>query len=355
MQPIQTLQDFLSASGAQYRFFDLGRRVLKIDKSLFEKIEANQVPYPYPLQRHAWFGVLFWDPKNTHQHHIWFLKLPLDEQGLLSLAARDDFLRRALDQLGEAIISNQQENPEQINTPQKSRELKDNPWSYTPRQDKMATFHAKALVELKRPGSQYLMSMLTYLNQPERFAEWQHIGLQGIADLCSRCSESAISELLIKHLPQLPKEVMIPLLHGLENEPINHGLSQAVVSCAKPGSEDNTSLAATIRALSGSVDKKTLKQYIADTLSSHKAAPVSIEILVAVSGRAWDSLADENIALLFLEALATNDAGQEAFNQVLTDVLFMPIVGQCIRQAFRSPERSEALASAIGHFLSTVH
>ncbi len=326
-----------------------------MDKSLFEKIEANQVPYPYPLQRHAWFGVLFWDPKNTHQHHIWFLKLPLDEQGFLSLAARDDFLRRALDQLGQAIISNQQDSPEQAEKPQKDRELKDNPWSYTPRQDKMATFHAKALVELKRPGSQYLTSILTYLNQPKQFAQWQHIGLQGIADLCARCNEPAISEPLIKHLPQLPREVMIPLLHGLENETINHDLSGAVVNCAKPDTEDNTTLAAAIRALSGSVNKQPQKQYIADTLSTYKTAPVSIEVLVAVSGRAWDSLADEGIALLFLEALATNDAGQEAFNQVLTDVLFIPTVGQCVRQAFRSTERSDALASAIGNFLSTVH
>ena len=355
MQHIQTLQEFLAASGAQYRFFDLGRRVLKMDKSLFEKVEANQVPYPYPLQRHAWFGVLFWDPKNTHQHHIWFLKFPLDEQGYLSLAARDDFLRRALEQLGDAIISNQQENHDHASTPQKSRELKDNPWSYTPRQDKMATFHAKALVELKHPGSQYLTSMLTYLNQPEQFSQWQHIGLQGIADVCARCAEPAISKSLIKHLPQLPSEVMIPLLHGLENETINLALSQAVMSCAQPGAVDNTTLAAAIRALSGSVDKQTQKQYIIDTLSTYKTAPVSIEILVAVSGRAWDNLTDESLALLFLEALATNDAGQDAFNQVLIDVLFMPIAGQCVRQAFRSPERSEALATAIGNFLSTVH
>ncbi|MBV1920011.1 MAG: DUF3549 family protein [Pseudomonadales bacterium] len=355
MQNIQTLQEFLAASGAQYRFFDLGRRVLKMDKSLFEKVEANQVPYPYPLQRHAWFGVLFWDPKNSHQHHIWFLKLPLDEQGYLSLAARDDFLRRALDQLGNAIISNQQEDPGHVSTPPKNRELKDNPWSYTPRQDKMATFHAKALVELKHPGSQYLTPTLTYLNQPEQFSQWQHIGLQGIADLCARCTEPAISKPLIKHLSQLPSEVMIPLLHGLENETINRALSQAVVSCAKPGTADNTTIAAAIRALSGSADKQTQKQYIIDTLSTYKTSPVSIEILVAVSGRAWDNLTDANIALLFLEALATNDAGQDAFNQVLTDVLFMPIVGQCVRQAFRSPERSEALTAAIGNFLSTVH
>jgi len=358
MQQIQTLQEFLASSGAQYRFFDLGRRVLKMDKSLFEKIEATQVPYPYPLQRHAWFGVLFWDPKNTQQHHIWFLKFPLDEQGYLSLAARDDFLRRALEQLGDAIIDNRQdhqESSEHTGSSQKSRELKDNPWSYTPRQDKMATFHAKALVELKQPASQYLTSVLTYLNQPEQFSQWQHIGLQGIADLCARCDEPSINGALIKHLSQLPSEVKTPLLHGLENENINHALSQAVMRCAKPSSDDNTTLAAVIRALSGSVDKQTQKQCIIDVLNAHKTSPVSIEILVAVSGRAWDSLTDEDVALLFLEALATNDAGQEAFNQVLTDVLFMPTIGQCVRQAFRSPKRSEALASAIGSFLSTVH
>lgn len=343
MQKIQTLQQFLAASGAQYRIFDLGRRVIKIDKAQFEKIEATQIPYPYPLQRHAWFGVLFWDPKNTDNHHIWFLKLPLDEQGFLDQAARDDFLRRALEQLGNAIIESKQGAPQET-----SKELKDNPWSYNPRQDKMAAFHAKALVELKRPGSHYLASILAYFQQPEQFSQWQHIGIQGIADLCARCDDPSINLPLNKHLPHLPHEVMIPILHGLENETIDHALTQTVIDCSTP-----TTLTAVIRALSGSVNSKSKKQYIIDALNAHKQAPLSIEVLVAVSGRAWDVLTDDSIALLFIEALAHNDAGQEAFNQVLTDLLFMPTVAKVIRQTFRSPERSEALAKAIGAFLST--
>ncbi|PCJ46162.1 MAG: hypothetical protein COA99_03325 [Moraxellaceae bacterium] len=350
MQPTQTIQAFLQASGAQYRIIDLGRRVLKIEKGLFEKIENAQAPYPYPLQRQAWFAVLFWDPKNIQQHHIWFLKLPLDEQGYLDLNARDDFLRRALEQLGQALLDSKENAPEAP-----ALEIKDNPWSFTPRQDKMAAFHAKALVELKRPGSQHLAPMMRYLEQPEQFSQWQHIGIQGIADLCARSNEESVTNMLRQHLPQLPAEVMVPLLLGLENESISHLLTQAVIACKQSMTSDTTLLAAIIRALSGSVDQTAKKQFILDALDSYKQAPISIEVLVAISGRAWEVLTDDAVALLFVEALAYNDAGQGAFNQVLTDLLFMPSIGKSIRQAFRSPKRSERLGEAIGTFLGEVH
>ena len=350
MHTIQTIQAFLQASGAQYRIIDSGRRVLKVEKGLFEKIENAQAPYPYPLQRHAWFAVLFWDPKNIQQHHIWFLKLPLDEQGYLDLNARDDFLRRALEQLGQALLDSK-ENASEAPT----LEIKDNPWSFTPRQDKMATFHAKALVELKRPGSQHLAPMLRYLERPEQFSQWQHIGIQGIADLCARSNEKSVTNMLRQHLPQLPTEVMVPLLLGLENESISHLLTQAVIACKQSMTSDAALIAAIIRALSGSVDQAARKQFTLDALASYKQAPISIEVLVAISGRAWEVLTDDAVALLFVEALAHNDAGQDAFNQVLTDLLFMPTIGKNIRQAFRSPERSEHLAKAIGVFLSEVH
>ena len=356
MRKIDTLQQFLDASGAQYRIFDLGRRVIKIDKGNFQKIENCQAPYPYPLQRHAWFSVLFWDPKNTNNHHVWFLKFPLDEQGYLDLHARDDFLRRALEQLGNAIIGSQE-------TGEPSKELKDNPWSYTPHQDKMATFHAKALVELKLPGSQYLASVITYLSHPEQFSQWQHIGLQGIADLCARCENTAINKQLTTHLSQLPNDVLIPILLGLENETISHTLTQAVINCTPAATEkggdvsadDIALLAAIIRALSGSTDNQTRKNTILDIIALCNPSAVSIEVLVAISGRSWEALDDDHVAFTFVEALARNDAGQQAFNQVLTDLLFMPLVGKRVRQTFRSPERSETLGNAIGNFLSTVH
>lgn len=353
MQNIQTLQAFLDASGAQYRIYDLGRRVIKINKDLFEKIEHTQAPYPYPLQRHAWFGILFWNPKDKEQHHIWFLKFPLDEQGFLDLPARNDFLRRALEQLGQAIIESKDGKSKN-----EDRELKDNPWSYTPRQDKMAAFHAKALVELKQPGSQYLHDVLNYLQQPNQFSQWQHIGVQGIADLCARSDTGNVSTLLAKNLTLLPNDVLIPILLGLENETIDHKLTQAIIACATvDGSTTNnvTLLAAIIRAMSGTQDNQTRDAFIYRVLTESTSAALSIEVLVAISGRAWDALLEEKIALAFLEALALSDAGQSGFNHVLTDVLFMPTTGKIIRQAFRSTERSEQLAQTIGSFLSGIH
>ena len=354
MLNIQTLQHFLETSGAQTRIFDLGRRVTKIDKSSFLKIENCQIPYPYPLQRHAWFGVLFWDPKNTNNHHVWFLKLPLDEQGYLDLNARDDFLRRALAQLGQTLLDNQ----DQQGT---KKELKDNPWSYMPREDKMATFHAKALVELGLPGSQFLAPFLAYLQQSDHSLRWQQLGFQGIADICARSDQPSIQSLLTAHLSQLPSTVQTPLLLGLENETISHELTQAVIHC-KPNIQPDSlttdefpQCAAIIRALSGSVDRQSSKTAILAILDGCNPTAVSIEILVAISGRSWNLLEDDAVALRFIEALSHNDVGQEAFNQVLTDLLFIPTIGKCIRQAFRSPDRSEVLGNAIGNFLSGVH
>ena len=80
-----------------------------------------------------------------------------------------------------------------------------------------------------------------------------------------------------------------------------------------------------------------------------------VELLAAISGRAWEILEDEDICLQFLECLARNTAGQAAFNQVMVDILFMPTIGAKVREAFRHPQRSETLAAALGGLFKTSH
>ncbi len=89
---ITTLSEFLHHSGAKYRVFDMGRRVAKLSSDQFFNFESAQQAYPYPLQKSALFGVVFWSPTLPDKHYIWFLKFPLDEQGLLIQGARDEFL-----------------------------------------------------------------------------------------------------------------------------------------------------------------------------------------------------------------------------------------------------------------------
>ena len=74
---IASISALLNLSDSQYRVYDMGRRVEKISKAQFEKIEAAQLPYPYPMQGHAMLAIAFWQ-KQSQSPYLWFIKLPLD-------------------------------------------------------------------------------------------------------------------------------------------------------------------------------------------------------------------------------------------------------------------------------------
>jgi hypothetical protein len=51
-----TLSKFLRQSGAQYRVFDMGRRVCKLTPEQFVSFDNCQQPYPFPwMNRDYWF------------------------------------------------------------------------------------------------------------------------------------------------------------------------------------------------------------------------------------------------------------------------------------------------------------
>ena len=132
---IFTLSEFLHESGAKYRVFDMGRRVTQLTPDEFVSFEWAKTPYPYPFKQAALFGVIFWNPEKLDQHYVWFLNFPLDEQGLLKQVARDEFLKMLLERVGECMLA--ADNGQQI-----QGALKDSPYSFSPRQEKMAAFIA---------------------------------------------------------------------------------------------------------------------------------------------------------------------------------------------------------------------
>ena len=79
MTEITTLSQFLTTANTQFQIYDLGRRVQHIDMLAFQKIDSLLAPYPYPIQGHAQFAIVFWQQEQLP--YIWFVKLPLDEQG----------------------------------------------------------------------------------------------------------------------------------------------------------------------------------------------------------------------------------------------------------------------------------
>ncbi|MCG8670791.1 MAG: DUF3549 family protein [Pseudomonadales bacterium] len=339
---MHTLINLIEQSGAQYRIYDMGRAIRKIDRDLFKKFEAAEVPYPYPFQGHAWFAVLFWSPQAKQEHQIWFVKFPLDEQGLLKQACRDDFIKRTIDEIAQRQSQDQ-------SAPTES----DNPWGFTPHQDKMAAIHAKSSVAMGFAASQFYEPVLSFLQHPDD--QWQSLGIQGIADFCARLDENDNEALVINALGKMPSELLIAflphLLPHLENESISHRLAEAILGISEIR-ESVQLLSAGIRALSQS-SGSYLHTLISEALTSPHQN--SVEVLVSISGRAWDALEDPQLALQFLEALARNDAGQQGFNHILRDILYLPKIGPVIREAFRSEERSDSLISVLGEFLKDVH
>ena len=104
---IATLGQLLDGAGTQWRAFDIGRHITKLDKKQFLAIEQAQVPYPYPLAGHAWLAIQFWDSKASKEPYVWFLKFPLDEQSKLVSASRDHFANMVIEALGSEITGEQ--------------------------------------------------------------------------------------------------------------------------------------------------------------------------------------------------------------------------------------------------------
>ncbi len=342
MNKIQTISEFLKSTDANFRIFDLGRRISKLSQDTFLKFEHTEIPYPLPLQQHAWIAVLIFNPKQTEQHLIWFLKLPLDEQGLLVQAARDDFLNRLAKTVGNQLLAKSEEQDP----------LKDNPFSFTPDQEKMAAFHARATQILKQPPSSFYQPAREYFAGLRGFDQWDQLGLQGIADIVARLDERGNDSLISQAIAKLPTTPLEALCINLEHEQISHTLSQALADRVQIALDDeNTTpnlLGTLIRALSQSHSEEIRQQATTSVLQSQHGT--HIEVLAAIASRSWKDLTDPKLRKLFMENLASNSAGQDSFNLMVRDLVFIPGMRASIMESFRDPERSEELGIAIGGF-----
>ncbi|MES9914062.1 MAG: DUF3549 family protein, partial [Candidatus Sedimenticola sp. 4PFRAG1] len=181
--PISTITEFLETTSARLRIFDMGRRITRVSREQFLQFERTELPYPYPMQQQAWFALLFQDNKREIEPFIWFLRFPLDEQGKLLQAARDDFMHRLVERVGENLQA--AESGEQLDAV-----LKDNPYTFKPRDDRMAVFHAQATRQLKQSPSQYFEHAKQYFSGELGWDQWSFVGYQGIAEVASLQGEN---------------------------------------------------------------------------------------------------------------------------------------------------------------------
>lgn len=202
-----SLHYIFNQAQCDFKIVDLSRRVVEISHEDFCAIEDNRVPYPFPIKQHAEIGIAFW--KAQEAPWVWFLKIPLDERGLLTQKSLGDFISY----VGQAISENAQNKHHQNEPTQKTQTS--NPYIFTPQDDKKAIFHSLISVIVKKDCSQYYEKAKQYLLDQAGFEHWQNIGLQGFADICVRMEQTANAsdlkciQFALPNLPHPPQYVLL--------------------------------------------------------------------------------------------------------------------------------------------------
>ncbi|MCG8489657.1 MAG: DUF3549 family protein [Chromatiales bacterium] len=348
MNQIATLTEFLESGGLQLDYYDMGRRVTPIHRDDFVRFELTETPYPAPLQQQAWFALILSDPQQQElDPMIWFLRFPLDEQAKLLQAARDDFLHRLMENLGQNAAGKREE---------MQAAIQDNPYLFQPKEERLAIFHARFTASLHKPVSRYYEHARAYFNGELGWDQWSFVGYQGIADLAARIGSDIGETQMTTAIAELPAAPLEALCHCLENESISKPITLALIKRArqalKQPEADPRIIGSVIRGISQSNATDHRNELILKVLEH----PVSTrsELLVAISGRAWECLSEPQISERFLQRLADNEVGQELFDGVLSDLLYMPTSRAWLQSSLRNPQRSEQLNSAISHFFDNL-
>ncbi|EOD81091.1 hypothetical protein RN22_21320 [Grimontia sp. AD028] len=314
MENTLSLNAILSQANCEFLVFDLSRRVTPISNKDFVAIEENRMPYPFPAQQHAQIGIAFWQPNQAPW--IWFLKMPLDERGLLNQAALGDFIQYVAQAMGATL--------DKTPTEEEQEKLAANPYTFNPQDDKKAIFHAFLTAKLNQPASQYYDHAQHYASGELGWEEWQGVGLQGIADLCARMDKHNNLTRLRKALSNMPQPPKYALLGCLEHCDIPDSLAARLeedIQAMLSGDEtDLFLLTAHVRALAGAkpdVVHGVIERMLATEALRHR------EMLIAIAGRCWQALSNEPLLDAFLIAVA-DQKDQAFFQQMVADLVMIP-------------------------------
>lgn len=314
MSPIHTLCDFFARSGAQARFYTLGRRVAACPEATLAAFEAGDQPWPLPWLGRAQLACVF-RLGDADDPLIWFLSLPLDEQGLLDPAPRDAFLQRLLETLGRSANRLRGDDERRIDNL-----MQDNPLAFTPDIVQRAMLHARASADLGRPASEHFELVEDYLLAAAEPEQWPALGLQGLADFSVR-HDRAQAGRLASRLPALPVDVLRPLCHCLEHVEPGADLLQALIARGEAAAHagDIETFSACVRSVGQGTTDLVGPWYDALLADSAACGP---DLLAAIAARGWAHLEHAERLPLFLDALARQSPG--GFTSVVRDLALLP-------------------------------
>ena len=360
MQKFDSITHFLQTEDFDYRVFDMGRKITPISNDDFQKIEDQAEVYPFPFLQKSWVALLFW-PNNAQEEVaeseavIWFLQFPIDEMGFLKQESRDGFLIGLLEQVGKNIYAKQKGG-------RILDELNESPFAFKPQPNRLASFHALATVILGQSPSQYYQHACDYLRGDAGFEQWQFLGLQGVADVVARLDQSDNKALLVNAVALMPQEPLESFCGMLENIEPDGSLTEKLVKRlnqeldsigeSREGKRESKVrlIAMLVRALSGALPDVTRQGALLHVLES--LAANEIEVLAAISGRAWNDLYSKAIMDVFIANLANQD--QAAFNAILMDLMMIPKMRQAVMEVVRNPERPDELSCKLSEFMKVI-
>ncbi len=319
MQPILTLCDFFTRTGAHARFYTMGRQVAPCASTTLADFEAGEIAWPRPWLGRAQLACVFQLGSADAEPLIWFLSLPLDEQGHLDPAPRDAFLQRLLETLGRTAHQLDDDAAGTIDNL-----MQDNPLAFTPELTQRAMLHARASADLERVASEHLELVEAYLTDrhPESTTanQWPSLGLQGLADFSVRHDPDQGGR-LAERLPALPVEVLRPLCHCLEHVEPSPALCQALIARGEQaGSEgDIETFCACVRAVGQGPHDLVGPWYDAVIADPAARGP---DLLAAIAARGWARLEDAERLPRFLDVLARDE--RTNFAAVVRDLALVP-------------------------------
>ncbi|WP_293747888.1 DUF3549 family protein [uncultured Paraglaciecola sp.] len=333
MSQINTISEFLLQAGTDYRVFDMARGIRPLESQLFLEIENATIPAPFPRQQHAWFGVLFFNKKISNERYIWFVKLPLDEQGLVIGAARQQFLQIVVDALGQTLEKKSNSN----------NQLPDNPFTFVPNQQQLADFNSIGRVELEIPLSEHLNLVEQYFATPEH-QDWRTIPMQGIADFAASIQQGNRKQLLLKQFLALAPDMQHALCSSLENHSIDEDISALLITWYQQDVKDEKRLHSVLRGVCQSQAKAAVNSLIFSVLNSKKGQTGLTLMLIAA--RHWQYLKESANLTLYVEQLAV--CKDNVFIGLYSDLVQIPEIRESMLGVLRWPEKSPQLTLAIG-------
>ena len=333
MSQINTISEFLIQAGTDYRVFDMARGIRPVETQHFLDIESATVPAPYPRQQHAWFGILFFNRQMSLDRYIWFVKLPLDEQGLVIGAARQQFLQIVIEALGQTL--DKQNNP--------NNQLPENPFTFVPNQQQLADFNSIGRVELGIPLSEHFSLVEQYLTNPSQH-DWRTLPLQGIADFTASLQQDRLRQLMLQQFSTLAPDMQYALCASLENHPIEEDISMLLINWYRQDTGDEKRLHSVLRGLCQSQAITAVNSMISSVLNGANGQTSAVLMLIAA--RHWQYLKESTVLTLYVELLAICKG--DAFIGLYSDLVQIPEIREAMLDVLRWPEKSPQLNQAIG-------